>query len=202
MVVKKQLISRYIGTCGRNPWPRHRPTVKCPLYRFEATDQLLHSAFGSNQVGCSCASQNSLPRETNTGATKDILALNQSWRGRNHPTSNWPYQGHQVPYLVPRTTDCLSPLWPNTDHWPYALGVCSVTGMSWQILHNWLIENSLCDNYRDLHSGIPTRNGILLSVMNCQTFCAIPRLNHPRSDLMKFVNFNKPSDLDNRIGLE
>ena len=94
--------------------PIHRPTGKCPLCRFEATGQLLHSAVGSNQVGCSCAWQRSLPCETNIGTTKKIPALNQSWRGHNHPTSNWPYQGHQVPYLVPMTADCLLPLWSNT----------------------------------------------------------------------------------------
>ena len=35
-----------------------------------------------------------LPRETNTGATKEITTLNQSCWGCDHPTSNWPYQGH------------------------------------------------------------------------------------------------------------
>ena len=103
--------------------------------------------------------------ETNTGATKEIPAPNQSWRGCYHPTANWPYQGHQIPYLVPRTADWLSPLWSNTDHWPYAPGVCIVTGMSWWILHSRLIECSLRDNSWDLHSGIPARSGILLSDM-------------------------------------
>ena len=36
------------------------PSGKCPLYRSEATSQLLHSAVGSNQVGCSCTWQKSL----------------------------------------------------------------------------------------------------------------------------------------------
>ena len=103
----------------------------CPLRRLETTGQLLHPAAGSNQVGCSCTWQRSLFRKTNTGATAEIPALNQSWRICNHPTSTRPYEGHQVPNLVPRTTDYLSPLWSNTDHWPYAPGVCSVTGMSW-----------------------------------------------------------------------
>ena len=152
-------------TSKRDPPPRHRPTGKCPLYIFEDTGQLLHSEFGSNQVGCSCTWPRSLPRETNSGATKEIPALNQSWRGCDHPTSNWPYQGHQVPYLVPRTTGYLSPLWSNNDHWPYAPGVCIVTWMSWWILHSQLIECSLQDNSWDLHSGIPVRSGILLSDM-------------------------------------
>ena len=57
-----------------------------------------------------------------------------------HPTSNRPHKGHQVLNLAPRTADRLSPLWSNTDHWPYAPGVCSVTRMSWWILHSCLIE--------------------------------------------------------------
>ena len=42
--------------------------------------------------------------ETSTGAP------NQRWRVCNHPTSNWPYQGHQIPFLVPRTANWVSPL--------------------------------------------------------------------------------------------
>ena len=51
-----------------------------------------------------------LSLETNTRATEEMPALNQSWRGCNHPTSNWPYQGHQGPYRDLRTADYLSPL--------------------------------------------------------------------------------------------
>ena len=142
--------------------PRYRPTGKCPLYRYETTSQLLHWEVGSNQVGCSCTWQRSLSCETNTGATEEIPAPNQSWRGCNHPTSNWPYQGHQIPYLVPRTANWLSPLWSNTDHWSYAAGVCIVTGMSWWILHSRLVECSLRDNSWDLHSRVPARSWILL----------------------------------------
>ena len=80
--------------------------------------------------GCRCTWQRSLSRETNTGSTEEIPALNQSWRACNNPTSNWPCKGHQIPYLVPSTADCLSPFWSNTDHWPYVPGVCSITGMS------------------------------------------------------------------------
>ena len=108
-------------------------------------------------MGCSCTWQRSLSCETNTGATEEVPAPNQSWRGCNHPTSNWPYQGHQIPYPVPTTANWLSPLWSNTDHWPYAAGVCIVTGMSWWILHSRLVECSLRDNSWDLHSRIPAR---------------------------------------------
>ena len=146
-----------------DPWPWHRSSGGCPLCRFETTGQLLHPAAGSNQVGCNCTWQRSLFRKTNTGATAEIPAFNQSWRGCNHPTSNRLYRGRQVPYLVPRTANCLSPLWSNTDHWPYAPGVCSVTGMSWWILHSWLIEYPLRDNSWEMSSGIPARSGILLS---------------------------------------
>ena len=99
------------STSKRDPRPRYRPTGKCPLYRYETTDQLLHSEVGSNQVGCSCTWQRSLSCETNTGATEEVRAPDQGRRGCNNPTSNWPYQGHQIPYLVPRTTNWLSPLW-------------------------------------------------------------------------------------------
>ena len=127
-------------------------------------------------MGCSCTWQRSLSCETNTGATKEVPAPNQSWRGCNHLTWNWPFQGHQIPYLVPRTANWLSPLWSNTDHWSYAAGVCIVTGMSWWILHSRLVECSLWDSSWDLHSRVPARSGILLF------------------DIMKSVNFNSPPD--------
>ena len=117
----------------------------------------------SNQVGCNCTWQRSLSCETNTGATEEVPAPNQSWRGFNHPTWNWPYQGHQMAYLVLRTANWLSALWSNTDHSPYDAGVCIVTGMSWWIPHSRLVECSLRDNSWDLNSRIPARNGILLS---------------------------------------
>ena len=65
-------------TSKRDPRPRYRPTGKCSLYRYETIGQLLHSEVGSNQVGCSCTWQKSLSCETNTGATKEIPAPNQS----------------------------------------------------------------------------------------------------------------------------
>ena len=106
------------STSKRDPRPRYRPTGKCPLYRYETTGQLPHSEVGSNQVGCSCTWQRYLSCETNTGTTEEISAPYQDWRVCNHQTSNWPYQGHQIPYLVPRTTNWLSLLWSSTDHWP------------------------------------------------------------------------------------
>ena len=71
-----------------------KTTGKCPLYTFEATGQLLHSAVCSIQVGCSCIWQISLPCETNTAAAKGIPTLLQSRRSYNHPTSRLP------PYLT------------------------------------------------------------------------------------------------------
>ena len=47
-------------TSKRDPWPRYRPTGKCPLYRYETIGQLLHSEVGSNQVGCIWTRQRSL----------------------------------------------------------------------------------------------------------------------------------------------
>ena len=149
---------------------------------LKPTGQFRHSAVGSNQMGCSLTWHKYISLGTNTGAIEQFPALNQSWRSCNHPTLSWPYRSHQVPCPVPRTTDCFSPLWPNTDHCPYAPAVCSVTGISWRIILSWLIEYSIYDNSRYLHSGIPSRSGILLSDMNGQTFYTMPHLNHPRSD--------------------
>ena len=154
-----------VDQLAKETFNQDRLIGKCPLYRFETIGQLPHSEVGSNQVGCSCTWQRSLSRETNIGAPEENPAPYQSWRGCNHQTSNWPYEGHQIPYLVPRTTDCLSPLWSNTDHWAYAPRMCIVTGMSWWILHNLLIECSLRDKSWELHSRIPARRGILLSDM-------------------------------------
>ena len=123
-----------------DPWSRHRLLGKCPLYRFETNGQLLHSEIRSIQVGCGCAWHGSLSRDTNIGAPEEIPAPYQSWRRCDHQTSNWPYKGHQIQYRVPRTTDCLSPLWSNTNNWAYAPRMWSVRGISWWILHSWLIE--------------------------------------------------------------
>ena len=98
---------------------------------------------------------------------------NRNVRRKCHPSVFFYREEHKVPYLAPRTTKCLSRLWSNTDRWPYAPGVCSVTGMSWGILHSWLIEYSLWYNPQDLCNGIPARRGILLTITH---------LNHPRSD--------------------
>ena len=108
------------------------------------------------------------------------LAFNQSWGDSNHPVSSWPYRGHQVPCPVPWSPVCLPPLWSDTDRWPYAPGVCSVTGKSWWILHSWLIEYSFCDSSWDLHNWIPAKSGILLS--NSQTIYTIPYWNQPWTD--------------------
>ena len=132
-------------TSKRDPRPRYRPTGKCPPYRYETTGQLLHSQVGSNQVGCSCTSQRSLLCETNNGATEEVPAPNQSCRRRNHPTSNWPYQGHQIRSLVPRTADWLSPLWTNSDH---MLLECA-------LLQKCLDENYTVDSLNDLFETIP-----------------------------------------------
>ena len=43
----------------------------------------------------------------------------KSWGGCNNQTLNWPYQSHKVTHLVPRTTSCLSALWPAL--WGYNL---------------------------------------------------------------------------------
>ena len=84
----------------RDTGPRYRPSGKCPPCRFEATCQFLHPAVGSSQMECICTWPRSLSLETDTGATQDMKAPNRSGGGFYHLTSNWPYQGHQVPYFV------------------------------------------------------------------------------------------------------
>ena len=56
-------------------------------------------------MGCSCTCQISLSRETNTEATEEIPAPNQSGRG-NHPTSNWPYKSTKSHILSGGPTAC------------------------------------------------------------------------------------------------
>ena len=113
----------------RDTGPRYRPSGKCPLCRFEATCQFLHPAVECGctwqmecgctwQMECGCTWPRSLSLKTNTGTTQDMKAPNWSGGGCNYLTSNWPYQGHQVPYLVLWTPDGLPPLWLDTDHWP------------------------------------------------------------------------------------
>ena len=77
--------------------------------------------------------------------TQEISAPDQSWEGCDNPTPNWPYQSHKIPYLVPRTTNCLPALCPDSDHWTHAPGMHSVAAMSWWVLHSWLIEDPLWD---------------------------------------------------------
>ena len=140
-----------------DPWPWHRSSGGCPLCRSETTGQLLHPAAGSKQVGCSCTWQRSLFRKTDTGATEEIPAHNKA--------EEVVITRLRIGHTKATKSHILSRLWSNTDHWPYAPGVCSVTGMSWWILHSWPIEYPLRDNTRDLHSGIPARSEILLSDM-------------------------------------
>ena len=133
--------------------------------------------------------------ETNTGATEEVPAPNQGWRGCNHPTSNWPYQSHQIPYLVPRTTNWLSPLWSNTDYGPYAAGVCIVTGISWWILHSRIVECSLRDNSWDLHSRIPATEAGFFYLIWCNVLTSTsPQTCTIWSDLSNYLENESNSE--------
>ena len=149
------------------PWPWHWPIGKSPLCRSKAINQLLYPANGSDQMRCVVTWQRSLSLEANTRSTQEISVPNQSWGVCHHPASNWSYQSHEVPYLVPRTSHYLPSLWTDIDHWPHALGMCSSAGNSGWIIHCWLSEDPLWEDSRDLHSGIFTRSRILQSDMNC-----------------------------------
>ena len=64
------------------------------------------------------------------GLPKEFPAPDKSWRNCCNPTPTWPHQGHKVPYLVPRTTDNLLALWPDSGYRTHASGVYSVTTKS------------------------------------------------------------------------
>ena len=84
-----------------------------------------------------------------------VPAPNQSWRGCDHPTSNSPYQGHQIPYLVPRTTDWLSPLWSNTG-----LHHCGQT----LTIDHMLLECALLQECRDEYYTVDLLNALLETI--------------------------------------
>ena len=115
--IAKETLDQDIGPLASVHYTDMKPLVNSYIQKLVQTkwDAAVH---GRDLLSC----------ETNTGATEEVPAPNLSWSGCNHPTSNWPYQGHQILYLVPRTTNWLPPLWSNTDHWPYAAVVCIVTG--------------------------------------------------------------------------
>ena len=148
------------------PWPWHWPNGNSLLCRFKATNHFLYRAAGSEQMWRVPTWWRSLSLEANTRSTQEISAPKQSWGGCHHPASNWLYQCHKVPYLVPRTSEYLPPLWTYVDHWPHVLGRSSFAGNSGWILNSWLFEDPLWEGSRGLHSGIFTRNRILLSDMN------------------------------------
>ena len=64
--------------CKRDHLPRHRPTCKYPLCRFEATCQLLYPSVGSNRVACSCTWRRFPSFETSIRTVKEIPAVNKS----------------------------------------------------------------------------------------------------------------------------
>ena len=78
------------------------------------------------------------------------------------------YQGHKIPYLVPRTINCLPALWPDSDSWAHTPWMYSVATKSWWVLQNWLIEDPLWDDPGSLHNIISERSWIPLSDMNSQ----------------------------------
>ena len=119
---------------------------------------------------------------TNTRSSQEIPVPDNSWGRCNNLTSNWPQQGHKVPYLVLRTTDNLSALWPDADHRTHVPGVYSVTTKLWWILHCWLTGDALWDNCRGFHSKVSEKSWILLSDMNGHISKTTPYLNQPPSD--------------------
>ena len=73
------------------------------------------------------------PPETNTRTTQGISAPDQRWGGCDNPTPNWPYQGHKIPYLVPRTTNCL----PELRTYSWNVQCCNKVVISTTQLTHW-----------------------------------------------------------------
>ena len=126
---------------------------------------------------------------TNTKTTQEISAPDQGWGGCDNPTTNWPYQGHKIPYLVPRTTNCLPALWPDSDNWAHTPGMHSVATKSWWVLHSWLIEDSLWDDPGGLHNRISERSWIPLSDMNGQiSNTTLYQISHQPTTFSSWIN--------------
>ena len=79
----------------------------------------------------------SLSLEVNTRSTQEISVPDQSWGC--HLGSNWSYQTHEVPYLVPGTCRLLATnverRWPLTCSWNVQL--CRKFGMDTTLLTLW-----------------------------------------------------------------
>ena len=116
------------------------------------------------------------------GTWPEIPTPDKSWRSCNNPTSNWPPQSHKVPYLVPRTTNNLPALWPDSDPRTHAPGMYSVTTQSWWILHCWPTRDPLWGSPRGLHSWVSEISWIILSNMNGHIPRRTPNLNWPPDD--------------------
>ena len=105
------------------------------------------------------------------------------------PTTSWPYQGHKIPYLVSRTTNCLPALWPASDNWAHTPGMYSVATKSWWVLHSWFIEDTLWDDPGGLHNRISERSWIVLSDMNGQiSNTTLYQISHQLTTFSSWIN--------------
>ena len=135
------------------PWPWHGPTCVYrklkPLVNWHI-QQLVQTMWNVAIHG------------RYLSLTEEIPALNQSWGG-NHATSNRPYEGHQVPYLVPMLLECA-------------------------VLQDSLREYYIADALNNLFKTIPETCMVELLReadsygMNNQTFYMIFPLNHLQTD--------------------
>ena len=138
--------------------------------------------------------QSSIPvlSAARVSATTPLSACSASYgstRGCDNPTTNWPYQGHKIPYLVPRTTNCLPALWPDSDSRAHSPGMYSVATKSWWVLHSWLIEDTLSDDPGGLHNRISERSWILLSDMNSQiSNTTLYQISHQLTTFSSWIN--------------
>ena len=123
--------------------------------------------------------------------TQEISAPGQSRGGCDNSTTNWPYQGHKIPYLVPRTTNCLPALWPDSDNWAHTPGIYGAATKPWWVLHDWLIEDPLWDDPGNLHNRISERGWILLSDMNGQiSNTTLYQISHLLTTFSSWINLH------------
>ena len=76
----------------------------------------------------------------------------QEPRSCNKPTSNWPYQGCKITYLVPRVVDYLPAYCCHTMTIEHMLLQCTVLQPS--RLHSWVILEPLWDDPQDLRNRV------------------------------------------------
>ena len=120
-------------TSRRDPRPRYRPSGKCPLYRYKNhwSPPTFRCWF---KPSIAVHGRDLYLVKPTLGPPKKFQHLTRAEEVVITRLRIGHTKATKSPYLVPRTVNWLSPLSSNTDHWPYAAGVCVVTLSSRQFL--------------------------------------------------------------------